>query len=104
MLNLKTVSGPKFELSLVTRDANGDPTGRKSFVTDDAGKLSQYYLRHRGKPKKKVKVDENTPATTKLVKAHDNLQAYVDTTDKEVVDMNVWNQELDNIEKQQNRK
>ncbi len=100
MLELKTVAGPKFEISLVTRDANGEPTGRKSFVTDDAGKLSQYYLRHRGKPKKKVKVDENAPNTTKLVKAHDNVQAYVDTSEKADVDINVWNKELDDLEKQ----
>lgn len=104
MLNFEKETGARYELSLVKRDADGNPTGRVKFITDDAAKLSQHYLRHRGKPKKKVKVDPNAPTTTKVVKAYDNVQAYVETSEKDVVDIVEWNRELDELEKQQNRK
>lgn len=86
------VSQP-FELVLATRDANGNQTGTKSYVTDSPYKLSQFYLRHKGKPKKRdtKKDDKNSPKDkaaeqVKLVKKHGSIQSYVDTTEREQQD------------------
>ena len=54
-LEFKPTQSSRFELSLVTRNASEEPTGRKNYITDDAYKLSQFFLRHRGKPKRKNK-------------------------------------------------
>lgn len=81
---------PAFELVLANRDASGEPTGTtKSYVTDDPYRLSQFFLRHKGKPKPKTKVDgKEGQKTIKTVKQHDSLQSYVDTSDREVVENN----------------
>lgn len=45
-----------FEIDLVIRDSKGQPTNRrKSFKTNDAGKLWEFWMRHRGRPKRKKK-------------------------------------------------
>lgn len=92
MLELKPTHGPAFELVLVTRDAEGNPTGKKSFETDSAYKLSQFLLRNRGKPKAKVtpKIDSKAP-----VKKFDNVAAYVDKTERDLTDddLQTWNEE-----------
>ncbi len=71
-----------FELVLVTRDANGEPTGKKQCIADSGYALSQFYLRHKGKPKGKKKTDDKVD-TSKIVKKHGSMQSYVDTTERE---------------------
>lgn len=45
-----------FELVMQIRDSQGNPTGKfKTFETDDASKLSEFWLRNKGKPKRKKK-------------------------------------------------
>lgn len=94
-LELKQSGGQPFELVLLTRDASGNPTGKKSYSTDDPYKLSQFLLRNTGKPKKKVTppIDKKLP-----VKKYDNLAAYVDNTEREVsdTDMQTWNEDGEN--------
>jgi hypothetical protein len=86
-LELGYKNSPNFELVLVTRDSNGNPTGTKTCIADDANKISEFFLRNRGKPKKKNKKQTNKE-NVKLVKQHDNVQAYVDTSEREVVNDN----------------
>jgi hypothetical protein len=85
-LEFKHDHSQPFELVLVTRDAKGEPTGKKQYFTDDAYKLSQFYLRNRGKPKSKKKDDgkAKTDANIKTVKTHGSLQSYVDVSEREV--------------------
>lgn len=85
-LNIKYEHSQPFELVLVTRDSKGEATGKKQFITDDAYKLSQFYLRNRGKPKSKKKDDgkAKTDASIKTVKSHGSLQSYVDVSEREV--------------------
>ena len=86
-LNLKYEHSQPFELVLVTRNADGEPIGKKTCITDSAYKLHQFYLRHRGKPKKKnTEVVEQK--NLKVVKQHGNLQSYVDTTERTVIEEN----------------
>ncbi len=68
-----------FELVLVTRNSDGDPTGTKSLATDSAYKLSEFYLRTKGKPKKKHKdAKGKLPATEKDIKAAvKDVESYV---------------------------
>ena len=45
-----------FGITVQIRDAQGNPTGRtKTFYHDHPDKLSDFYHRHRGKPKRKKK-------------------------------------------------
>lgn len=76
-----------FELVLVTRDADGNPTGTKNCIGDSGYKLSQFYLRHKGRPKSKS--SEKNKADTKIVKQHDKVQAYIDTSERVVDETNV---------------
>lgn len=74
-----------FELVLITRNSSGDPTGKKNCIADSGYKISQFYLRHRGKPKKKEQAGSTrTPEQVKVVKTHQNITAYVDTSEREV--------------------
>lgn len=92
MLEPKPEHGPSLEIVLVTRDAEGNPTGKKSFASDSAYKLSQFYLRHKGKPKHRVtpKIDKNAP-----IKKFDNVAAYVDNSERVLTDeeLQQWNEE-----------
>jgi len=101
MLNFKKESGPKFEVVLCTRDSEGNVTGKTSFAHDDPRKVSDWFLRKRGKPKKKSdkKEDKTKDPNTKMVKTSDGLQAFVDTQNREEVDIKKWHQELDNLER-----
>ncbi len=82
-LKIKTDKCLSFELTLVTRDASGNATGTRSYETDSAYKLSQFYLRHKGKPKRRKKRVESKE-TTKIVKQNDITEAYVDTTENQI--------------------
>ena len=54
MIGTHTDHGSTFELSLMIRDSKGNPTGlRKSISTDSAPELSDFWLRFKGKPKKR---------------------------------------------------
>ena len=45
-----------FEINLVVRDAEGNPTGqRKSLATNDSNKLYDFWMKYQGKPRKKNK-------------------------------------------------
>jgi len=45
-----------FGITVILRDAQGNPTGRtKTLHSDKAYKISDFYNRHRGKPKRKKK-------------------------------------------------
>lgn len=46
----------RFELVMATRDAKGNPTGTKSFATDSAYKLDEFYQRNKFRPKTKKNV------------------------------------------------
>lgn len=49
-----TTESKTFEINLLVRDSNGNPTGRrKSFATDDSGKLWEFWMKHQGRPKRK---------------------------------------------------
>ena len=96
-LTIKYEHSQPFELVLITRDSHGNPTGKKSYITDSPYKLSQFYDRNRGKPKKKTKVVDDK--TKKVVKQHGSMQSYVETTDKDIVDVGQWHKELDGLEK-----
>jgi len=53
-----------FELVVQVKDIEGNPTGdTKSFVTNEASKLHQFWLRNSGKPKKKKKNKDIGPAS-----------------------------------------
>jgi hypothetical protein len=43
------------ELVMWTRDAKGNPIGRKEFAAESGAEISDFYLRTVGKPKKKKK-------------------------------------------------
>jgi hypothetical protein len=74
-----------FELVLVTRNSSGDPTGKKNCIADSGYKLSQFYLRNRGKPKpRKQEAAKPQDKNVKVVKSHKNITAYVDTSEREV--------------------
>jgi hypothetical protein len=50
----------EFEINLVVRDSNGNPTGkRKSFSTNDPYKLWVFFNRFQGRPKRKKKKVKN---------------------------------------------
>ena len=82
-LSIEQSHSQPFELVLMIRDANGNPTGTRTCITDSPYKLSQFFLRHKGKPKKKKKA-ETPKDKDKIVKQHESLQAYVDTPERVV--------------------
>ena len=45
----------KFEITVITRDSNGQATGQKTLRTDNANEIYEFYNRNRPKPKKKRK-------------------------------------------------
>ena len=53
-----------FEISLIVRDSEGNPTDkRRSYSSDNPYKIWQFFNRFQGKPKRKKK--RKTKATTK---------------------------------------
>lgn len=83
-LAFKNDHGQPFELVLVTRDAEGTPTGKKQFISDDPYKIWQSFLRNKGKPKKRTA--EPSKDSIKTIKQHGSLQSYVDITEREIKD------------------
>lgn len=83
-LEFKHDHGQPFELVLVTRDAEGNPTGKKQCISDDGYKLWQFHSRNKGKPKKRT--EETNKDKVKTVKQHGSIQSYVDTTEREIND------------------
>ena len=60
----KTAGDKTFEVSLVIKDADGNPTNqRKSFASDDPVKVWQFFNRFQGKPKRKKRKDKSKPTT-----------------------------------------
>lgn len=56
-INIQSRSHLKsFELVMVMRDRDGNPTGKtRTIVTDESDKLYDFYMRNKGKPKRKKK-------------------------------------------------
>ena len=53
-INIEIPETKAFEINILVRDSEGNPTGqRKSFSSDDAGKIWEFYMRHQGRPKRK---------------------------------------------------
>jgi len=51
---------PRFEISVCVRDLEGNPTDkRKTFVSDYASEVEDFYQRHIGKPKDKKRTKGN---------------------------------------------
>lgn len=70
MIEFKSEVSLPFEVVLITRNSDGDATGTKSFATDSPYKLSEFFMRMKGKPKKKHKdAKGKLPATEKDIKA-----------------------------------
>jgi hypothetical protein len=44
----------KFSLKLVVRDKNGTPTGTKELDTDSPDELSQFWMKHQPRKKRKI--------------------------------------------------
>lgn len=80
----KQIESSEYELVLVLRDANGQPTGRKNYSTDSPYKLSQFYLRNQGKPKKKVREQAHkkgvVPSAEQASKILKDVDTYIETT------------------------
>lgn len=82
MINFKSDVSLPFEVVLVTRDSEGEPTGTKSFSTDSPYKLNEFFLRMKGKPKKRTHKDVKgkKPSTEKEIKTVLNeVEKYVST-------------------------
>ena len=75
---------PTFEIELEIKDSQGRPTGkRKTFSTSDPYKLSEFYLRHQGKPKKRhVKAASAKEATEVLSNDTELQQMYKQREEK----------------------
>ena len=76
MLNIQQESTPHaFELDLVVRDSDGQPTGaRKTIKTDSPFKLWSFWQRHQGRPKrKKKKRNKNKKETLPTSKEADKI-------------------------------
>jgi len=73
-----------FEIVLVNRNALGEPTGStRTYKSDNAYDLSQFYLRHKGKPKnKKKKTTKKDEAAVAKNFRGTSKQAYVDSTER----------------------
>jgi len=64
MFNPQDEETKTFEIVLSVRDSQGRPTGKtKSYSTDSAKKLWQFFMNHQGKPKRRRK--KNKGATSK---------------------------------------
>jgi len=64
MINFEEYVSKPFEISLVVRNALGQPTGRRrTYATDSPYKLWQFYMRHRGKPRRKKQSNNKGTAT-----------------------------------------
>ena len=75
-----------FELVLVTRDSDGNPTGTKQCIADNGYKISQFFLRHVGKPKPKGA--DAKKEDLKIIRSHKSMQSYVDTSERVVAEDN----------------
>ena len=70
----------RFEGSFVIRDKDGNPVARKTITTDSPAQLSQFFMRTRGKPKKKKHKKVAAATSEKDIKqALDDINTYVET-------------------------
>ena len=81
MLGTHTDHGSTFELSLLIRDSKGIPSGQvKSISTDSAPELSDFWLRFKGKPKKrrrrKAEKKEHIPSKQEATKIVSETEDY----------------------------
>ena len=79
MIEFKSEISLPFEVVLITRNSNGEETGKKSFATDSPYKLNEFFLRMKGKPKKKHKdARGKLPVTNKDIKeAVKDVEQYI---------------------------
>ena len=77
---------PTFEINLAVKDAKGNPTNRrKHFITNDPIKLSDFFLRHQGKPKKKKKSKAtDSVEATKVLTADKELERMYEDQEKRI--------------------
>jgi hypothetical protein len=52
-LQFATKEHKTFEITVVLRDIDGNPIGRRTYSSDNPYKIWEFYQRNRGKPKKK---------------------------------------------------
>ena len=79
-----------FEIELVVRDFEGNPTGQtRSFVSDNPYKVWEFYQRQQGKPKRKHKKSRGIPNAEQTQKLLVEAAAYAEN--KQVVRDNSQN-------------
>jgi hypothetical protein len=78
MLEFQGNQSPSFHLVLTTRNSSGQATGTKELKTDNVAELYEFFLRTKGKPKKKNV--HNKPGEGRLIKD----KAFVDVTERVV--------------------
>lgn len=73
-----TPDNSSFELTVIVRDASGQPTGRtKTIQTDDSHKLWEFWMRHKGRPRRKKKKRENVPNAKEADKIMTQMKDYI---------------------------